>query len=200
MGMGITVLVVDWSHLSAIAADERMRQLEDAGYQVDDVEDIEEGWRWPSGDGDPWFGTYEFRSTLGSFKPHFWAGEAWDDVRAFADPALKAALDRFLTPLFWDDATCDDDAEAQDEARDGMDPLRRHLLVTCTPEAVEDLVDAWNEAAPLLAQLREPYAGHAARPGRWIANFEEFSDLLHGWAEVAMEAERRGWGLVGLRA
>ncbi|MFF3323668.1 hypothetical protein [Streptomyces sp. NPDC002889] len=197
MGLDITVLVVDWAHLTAIPADDRVDRLEDAAY---DLDEIEHGWTWPSNDAKPWCGRYEFRDTLGSYKPHFWAGEAWDDVRAFADPALKAALDRFLTPLLWDDATGDDDdAEAQDEVRDGMDLLRRSVLVSCTPEAVEELVDAWNETAPLLAQLREPYAAHAACPGRWIANFEEFSDLLHGWAEVAMEAERRGWGLVGLR-
>ncbi|MCF3130024.1 hypothetical protein [Streptomyces olivochromogenes] len=41
-------------------------------------------------------------STTGSYKPHLWAGESCDDVREFADPALRAALDGFLVGLVWD--------------------------------------------------------------------------------------------------
>ncbi|WP_234326739.1 hypothetical protein [Streptomyces sp. NRRL S-337] len=50
-------------------------------------------------------------------------------------------------------------------------------------------------AALSVPQLLTPaYACHAACPGRWIADFEEFTELLSGWAEVAEEAQRRQWG------
>jgi hypothetical protein len=35
-------------------------------------------------------------------------------------------------------------------------------------------------------------------PRAWIDNFEEFADLLSDWREVVGEADRRGWGLIGL--
>ncbi|WP_328888855.1 hypothetical protein [Streptomyces sp. NBC_00316] len=39
---------------------------------------------------------------------------------------------------------------------------------------------------------------HAAEPGAWIGRFDEFTDLLADWGRVLTEADRRGWGVVGL--
>jgi hypothetical protein len=63
---------------------------------------------------------------------------------------------------------------------------------------VSALAGHWALAEPLLESLREPYGVHAARPGRWIEDFDEFSVLLREWGVVVTEAGRRGWGLVGL--
>ncbi|MEU6001121.1 hypothetical protein ABZ837_25235 [Streptomyces sp. NPDC047197] len=41
-------------------------------------------------------------NTLGSYKPHFWAGERWEHVRDFAGSGLRTALDRFADALFWE--------------------------------------------------------------------------------------------------
>ncbi|MCX5084810.1 hypothetical protein ACFC18_11170 [Streptomyces sp. NPDC056121] len=213
MGLDITVLVVDWDHLARTPAAERLGMLEDAAYPDDDCDDrdsggggteapVEHGWvRRPD---TPWCALYEFFRTLGSFKPHFWAGQAWEDVRDFAEPDLRAALDAFLAGLFWlgpDDAAADTSAE--DEPAAGLfpcepDPWRPRLLVVRTPEQVTDLARAWAVVAPLLEDLRAPYAVHAERPGRWIANFEEFAMLVRDWGEVVTAASRSGRGLIGL--
>ncbi|MFE4251400.1 hypothetical protein ACFRU3_18235 [Streptomyces sp. NPDC056910] len=210
MGLDITVLVVDWDHLGRTPAAERLGMLEDAAYPDDDCDDgvggadagVEHGWvRRPE---TPWCALYEFFRTLGSFKPHFWAGQAWEDVRDFAEPDLRAALDVFLAGLFWqglDDA--DTDTSAEDEPVVGLfpaerDPWHPRLLVVRTPEQVPDLARAWAVAAPLLEDLRAPYAVHAERPGRWTANFEEFAILVRDWGEVVTEASRSGRGLIGL--
>ncbi|UDM03901.1 hypothetical protein [Streptomyces longhuiensis] len=213
MGLDITVLVVDWDHLARTPAAERLGMLEDAAYPDDDCDDrdsggggteapVEHGWvRRPD---TPWCALYEFFRTLGSFKPHFWAGQAWEDVRDFAEPDLRAALDAFLAGLFWlgpDDAAADTSAE--DEPAAGLfpcepDPWRPRLLIVRTPEQVTDLARAWAVVAPLLEDLRAPYAVHAERPGRWIANFEEFAMLVRDWGEVVTAASRSGRGLIGL--
>ncbi|MFJ9418618.1 hypothetical protein ACIRPT_31345 [Streptomyces sp. NPDC101227] len=57
----------------------------------------------------------------------------------------------------------------------------------------------WRQAAPRLESLREPFTRHAAEPGGWTTTFALFADLLTDWGEVVTEAERRGWGIVGLR-
>jgi hypothetical protein len=195
MGLDITVLMVDWKRLGECPIGERIELLWDAAFpgDIEEYPEVEKGWVWPSGTGEPWFAMYEFPHTLGSYKPHHWAGSAWDDVRDFAEPPLRAALDVFVTGLLWDGSYVDD----------GMFPSpgdrwRPHLLVCRPPETVPPLLESWSQAAPLLDGIREPYAQHAACPGRWIANFEEFSELLHGWGEVVGEVTRRGWGLVGL--
>ncbi|WP_316754631.1 hypothetical protein [Streptomyces herbicida] len=56
----------------------------------------------------PWSARYEFHSTTGSYKPHFWAGESWDDVREFAGPVLRRTLDAFLGHLVWDGGGVDE--------------------------------------------------------------------------------------------
>ncbi|GHI04156.1 hypothetical protein AQI88_07295 [Streptomyces cellostaticus] len=57
----------------------------------------------------------------------------------------------------------------------------------------------WRQAAPQLDVPREPFTQHAAEPDGWITTFESFANLLTDWGEAVTEAERRGWGIVGLR-
>lgn len=194
MGLDITVLAVDWERLAATPFDERLGLLEDASLPEEELDRDAEPrccWVFPAAANVPWCGRYEFHSTTGSYKPHFWAGQAWEDVRDHADPVLREHLDGFLGPLL------------QDEDATGLfpadpDPWRPKLLLVCPPPAVSALARCWARAEPLLESLREPYAVHAACPGRWIEDFDEFSVLLREWAVVVGEAERRGWGLLGL--
>lgn len=51
--------------------------------------------------GNAWYGRYAFRNTLGSYKPHIWAGHRWDHMRDFVEPKLRDSLDRFSDALFW---------------------------------------------------------------------------------------------------
>ncbi|WP_405690694.1 hypothetical protein [Streptomyces sp. NBC_00057] len=44
-----------------------------------------------------------------------------------------------------------------------------------------------------------PFAERAAVPQGWICDFESFAEFLMGWGEVVVEADHRGWGVVGLR-
>ncbi|GCD38818.1 hypothetical protein OEIGOIKO_06637 [Streptomyces chrestomyceticus JCM 4735] len=39
----------------------------------------------------------------------------------------------------------------------------------------------------------------SVEPDGWITTFESFAGFLTDWGEVVTEAERRGWGVVGLR-
>ncbi|MFC7648983.1 hypothetical protein ACFQX6_57555 [Streptosporangium lutulentum] len=111
MGLDITVLVVDWARITEAPPGWRLELLVDAAYPEDDsdLEDPERGWVWPSA-GVPWFARYEFYRTLGSFKAHFWASQAWEKVRGSADPDLRATLDGFLSGLFWYGPDPDNDA------------------------------------------------------------------------------------------
>jgi hypothetical protein len=194
MGLDITVLAVDWERLAATPFDERLGLLEDASLPEDELDwDAEppRGWVFPAASNVPWCGRYEFHSTTGSYKPHFWAGQAWEDVRDHAVPVLREHLNGFLSPLLWD------------EEETGLfpadpDPWRPKLLLACPPSTVSALARHWACAEPLLESLREPYGVYAACPGRWIEDFDEFSVLLREWAVVVGEAGRRGWGLVGL--
>lgn len=54
--------------------------VETAAFGSGDVREVRrpEGWSWPEAHGSPWYARYEFRNTLTSYKPHFWAGERWD--------------------------------------------------------------------------------------------------------------------------
>ncbi|MEU2391113.1 hypothetical protein [Streptomyces sp. NPDC007369] len=203
MGMDITVLAVDWAHLVRIPPDERLTVLQQSAYPDDDDDDdtgVDAGWVWPAEEDRSWLGRYEFAGTLGSYKPHFWAGQAWEDVRAAADPALRAAGDAFLSALIWPGPDPGADAEHVDPGLfPSLAPLwRSGPLIARGPDVVARLGRCWAEIAASLPDLREPYARNAASPGRWIADFEEFTRLLSGWGEVVREAERRWWGLVGL--
>ncbi|MFF4949971.1 hypothetical protein [Streptomyces chattanoogensis] len=203
MGLAIEVMAVDWHRLEAIPAGERVDRLYE---ETCEVEGVEEGWSWPPSDGHPWWGIYEFRNTLGSYKPHFWAGEAWDDAREHAEPELRDALDGFLAGLgiwLWgpeEDDDEDDEGEGSPDADADADAWRSGLLLCRPPADISALAALWSRAEPLLDGLREPFDAHAARgPGRWIPDHAAFASLLRGWGEVIGEADRRGWGVVGLK-
>ncbi|MEV7416047.1 hypothetical protein [Streptomyces sp. NPDC089919] len=204
MGVDITVLVVDWGRLAEVPAEERLRVVQEAAYGDDDADaegDVLAGWVWPAVAERSWLGRYEFQGTLGSYKPHFWAAEAWEKVRSAAGDEVRAALDEFLEGLIWWGPRPDVDAEQVDP---GVFPSLEGLwrsgpVIVRGPETVARLRQRWCEAAPGLEGLRIPYAELAGRePGQWIAGFEEFAELVRGWAEVIGEAERRGWGVIGL--
>lgn len=211
MGLDITVLVVDWDHLGRTPAAERLGMLEDAAYPDDDLDNrddgdadapVEHGWvRRPA---TPWCALYEFFRTLGSFKPHFWAKPGVGGrprlrrtrpaggARRVPGRAVLAGPRRRRHGR-----------ERGGGATVGLfpaepDPWHPRLLVVRAPEQVPDLARAWALAAPLLESLRAPYAVHADRPGRWIADFEEFAMLVRDWGEVVTEASRSGRGLIGL--
>ncbi|MET9381727.1 hypothetical protein ABZY09_11700 [Streptomyces sp. NPDC002928] len=199
MGLDITVLAVDWEELARTPVGDRQEALwEAAAPDTDWDAQPEVGWVFPASPEVPWCGRYEFHSTTGSYKPHFWAAQAWDDVRAFAGPALRAALDGFLRDLVWEGEGVDDLPLCPEEGFFPGDAEPWRLLVACPPPTVSALAAHWARAEPLLEGLREAYGAHAASPGRWIADFDEFAVLLREWAVVVGEAEERGWGLLGL--
>ncbi|MFK0013305.1 hypothetical protein [Streptomyces sp. NPDC091027] len=205
MGVDITVLVVDWAHVTDLAAENRLRVVQESAYADDDPDgdgDVVDGWVWPAaGSGRDWLGRYEFPGTLGSYKPHFWAAQCWENVRGAAGDGLRPALDEFLEGLIWWGPRPDVDAEHVDP---GVFPSLEGLwrsgpLIVRGPATVERLRHRWHEAAPELEGLRVPYEELSGRePGQWVAGFAEFAELLTGWAEVVGEAERRGWGVIGL--
>ncbi|MFF3332426.1 hypothetical protein ACFYWX_23165 [Streptomyces sp. NPDC002888] len=199
MGLDISVLALDWERLQATPVRERLGLLEDAVFpdvDLDREREPERGWVWPAAPGMPWCARYEFHSTTGSYKPHFWAGQAWEDVRDFAAPELREDLDVFLRGLFWHDDPVDPPLGGLLPPDHG--PWRTGLLVACPPGTVSALAGHWTRAEPLLDGLRPAYDAHAARPGRWIEDFDEFAVLLREWAVAVAETERRGWGLLGL--
>ncbi|MER5784410.1 hypothetical protein ABT104_22225 [Streptomyces mobaraensis] len=210
MGLDISVLVVDWERVGGFAAGERWGRLEDAAYP-DGCEDVfrdglPDGWvRFPDEVAE-WSLRYEFRSTSGSFKAHFWAGKRWEDVREQAVPELRAALDAFLSGLFWDPygvvvppaGTGPGAPEIREFVPHEGGARNPYFLVACPPRAVPVLAAAWSVAEPLLDGLKGPHTAHADAPGRWIADHDEFAVLLREWAEVVREAHARGWGIVGL--
>ncbi|GAP51116.1 hypothetical protein [Streptomyces azureus] len=201
MGLDITVLAVDWKRLERTPFEERYALLEDAALPGDELDwdaEPERGWVWPAASSVPWCGRYEFHSTTGSYKPHFWAGQAWEDVREHAGPEQRAHLDAFLQGLIWDNGTGTEDDTVCGLFAADPDPWHRRLLLACPPATVSALAGHWARAEPLLESLREPYGVHAACPGRWIEDFDEFSVLLREWGVVVTEAGRRGWGLIGL--
>ena len=198
MGLDITVLAVDWERLEGTPVEDRYDLLTYVAYSDDESSwdaEPQRGWVWPAAPDVPWCGRYEFHSTTGSYKPHFWAGQAWDDLREHVPPEAREHLDAFLVDLIWD---AEDDAESDDSAITGLFPEDRRPLLTCPSATVHTLTGHWGRAEPLLEDLREPYGVHAACPGRWIEDFDEFSVLLREWGTVVTETERRGWGLVGL--
>ncbi|PHQ51984.1 hypothetical protein BLA24_10430 [Streptomyces cinnamoneus] len=196
MGADITALIVDWADLENIPVLEREGALIEAADPDVDDGGTEEGWAWlpPAPEGFPaWCARYEFASTRGSFKPHFWAGERWETVREHVAADLRSALDTFLGGLFWNLPGSEDDLQEED-----AEHWYGAMWVYCSPPDVLGLAQAWAEAGPRLEALRGPFDLHAAEPGTRVGRFEGFAMLLRGWAEVVDEAHRRGWGLVGL--
>ncbi|MEU9670917.1 hypothetical protein AB0E25_36225 [Streptomyces bobili] len=199
MGLDITVLALDWTELERTPRAERQDLLYEAACPEDLPWDAasEAGWTIPASPRVPWSGRYEFRDTLGSYKPHFWAAERWDCVREFAGPAARRALDGFLGHLIWAGEGDEDDPDTGLFPSDPQ-PWRPKLLLALPPATVPALAAHWARAEPLLGGLRETYDARAARPGGWIAGFDEFVALLRQWADVVAETSRRGWGLLAL--
>ncbi|MFH8595330.1 hypothetical protein [Streptomyces rimosus] len=199
MGLDITVIATNWARMQQHPAGQRLRAVAEAACWDDWESGDDEGWIWPPEAGAAWCVRFEFRMTMGSYKPHFWAGEAWDLARLHAAPGLREPLDSFLSGLIWlPSADPEDDHTVLDRESFAQETYAERLLVARPPETVPDLARAWSAVRPLLGTLREPFGEHAACPGRWMADFEEFSELLHGWGEVVGEAGRRGWGVLGL--
>ncbi|MGW7080114.1 hypothetical protein [Streptomyces sp. NPDC054866] len=198
MGIGIEVLIVDWDRVEAAPASGRRELLDEAAFG-DEGDLDEEGWIWPAAADADWYGRYAFRRTLGSYKPHFWAGERWEHLRDFAEPDLRTALDRFASALFWEglEYMAGDAAAGSLPERDS--PWDVPLLMWRPPQDIAAIRSFWEQAAPSLDTLREPFAQHAAAPTGWIGDFDSFAEFLRGWSEVVVEADRRAWGIVGLR-
>ncbi|MFI1259145.1 hypothetical protein ACH4U6_36165 [Streptomyces netropsis] len=170
---------------------------DETGLWDDDAPVVEGAWVWPGGSSSAFFAVYEFRGTLGSFKPHFWAGERWESVRDHADPLLRARLDTLLLGLVW--GGLDGEAEHVDQGFFCDDlAVTRGVLLARSPAGVRELAATSEEVRPWLDGLRGAFDEHAALPGGWVRDFDEFTELLEGWGRVLSEAARKGWGIVGL--
>ncbi|MEV0375545.1 hypothetical protein AB0I10_38335 [Streptomyces sp. NPDC050636] len=198
MGVGVEVLIVDWPRVEAAAPDDRVDLLIDAAFGEAYSDDLyEHGWSWSTQPGEDWYGRYAFQNTFGSYKPHFWAGHRWDHMREFVEPKLREVLDPFNDALFWhalEDTTGIGSGLPERPCTWGPD-----LLMSCPPDHIPLIAGWWRQAEPQLELLREPFAHSDAGHGGWITTFESFADLLTDWGEVVTEAERRGWGSLGLR-
>lgn len=205
MGLDITTLIADWSWLAEAPPRERLPRLRDAWYDDetglwdDGSSQADGGWEWPSGPHSAHFGVYEFPGALGSFKPHFWAGDRWEKVRDHVDPAVRAEVDALLGGLIWDGPDFDDDEEGAGYAFFSGDPaFAPGLLVAKDPDGVRELLATWERVRPRLDELRAPFDEYAALPEGWIRDFDAFVCLLTYWGEVLAEAARKGWGIVGV--
>ncbi|MFI2239655.1 hypothetical protein [Streptomyces chrestomyceticus] len=198
MGVGAVVLIVDWPSVEAVAAEDREELLIDAAFDATYGDDPdEEGWSWPAQPGADWYGRYSLRNTLDSYKPHFWAGHRWDHMRDFVEPKLREMLDRFNDVLFW--RGLEETTGAGSGLPERPCTWEADLLLWCPPDHVPLIAGWWRQVEPRLESLREPFDQHAAEPDGWITTFESFAGFLTDWGEVVTEAERRGWGIVGLR-
>ncbi|MFE9661314.1 hypothetical protein [Streptomyces sp. NPDC005955] len=221
MGLDLTVVVVDWRRLADAPPGRRLALLEsaldedadrcrcgahcadgrcDGGtgcWDCPDCADPDAGWIPPRAPGHPWYLAYEFTLTCGSFKPHFWAGERWEELRVTpAAHRVRGALDSFLAGLLWVPPGEEDAPEPLLAAT--PDRPGAPLLVSAAPGAAALRAAAWRRAAPHLADLRAPFDARPARPNGWVETYEEFARLVREWGEVTAAAEQRGWGVVGL--
>ncbi|ANB04447.1 hypothetical protein SAM40697_0485 [Streptomyces ambofaciens] len=203
MGLDITVMIADWSWLGGVPPRERLSRLREAWYADEtglwdhDAQVPEGDWAWPRGRHSATFAVYEFRGTLGSFKPHFWAGERWESVRDHADPLVRTPLDILLLGLVREGL--DDTSEHAAPGFFGADPTAaRGVLLAHPPDGVRELAARWDRARHRLGGLRGAFDEHAAAPGGWVGDFDEFAGLLTDWGHVLSEGARRGWGIVGL--
>ena len=206
MGLDLTLFMADWKHLSAMPVEKRVEALTDASFRPPELDGGSSsggrrgGWVLLPDRESAWCAEYDFFTTTGSFRPHARGGDAWDDMRSLVDASVRDAIDTLLAGLIWDADPADDPALS---GGGGFFPAatdRRHprVLLACPPEALPGKARAWTQVASRLEELREPFAaeceGWAGRPD----NFEDFTALLREWGDVTTEAERRGWGLVGL--
>lgn len=107
-------------------------------------------------------------------------------------------MDRYADALFWEglEYMSGDTTGALPEREA---PWGANLLMCRPPRDIAEIRAFWAQAAPDLETLREPFAQHAVVPNGWVGDFDSFAEFLKGWAEVVTEADRRGWGIVGLR-
>ncbi|MFD9072538.1 hypothetical protein [Streptomyces lasiicapitis] len=200
-------MTVEWAHLMRLPPQERIEVLQESAYCDQDPHDTaggatRRGWIWPAEPDRRWLGRYEFDDALGSYTPHFRAANTWDAVREAVSPAARSALDDFLSGLIWWGPDPEVDARHIDEGVfPSFDALwRSGPVIARKPDTVADLLGIWQQAQPLLIQLREPFQNHLppAESGDGAAGFEGFARLLAQWADVLGEAHRRGWGVIGL--
>ncbi|MFF9819525.1 hypothetical protein [Streptomyces sp. NPDC014006] len=199
MGLDITVLIANRSWLEQVPPQKRVERLRDAWYDDetglwDETPRPEDGWAWPQGPDGAFFAAYEFRHTLGSFKPHFWAGHRWERVRDHVDLPLRTELDTFLLGLIWDGL----DGEPEHLGADFFGEASYGVLLALSPENVRELAATWDRVLPHLHRLQGPFAEHAAVSDGWISDFDAFADLLTQWGDVLTEAARRAWCVVGV--
>ncbi|MFG2566185.1 hypothetical protein ACGFR6_12165 [Streptomyces sp. NPDC048567] len=199
MGVDLTTLIADWSWLAEVPPPERLERLRNAWYDDEtglwdyDRDGTDDGWEWPRGPHSALFGVYEFPGTLGSYKPHFWAGEAWEKARDHVDPAVRAELDALLGGLIWDGPDFDDEELGEGHA---FFTGGYGLLVAQPPQGVRDLLATWERVRPRLDELRAPYEERSE--ASQYRSFDAFVRLLTNWGEVLAEAARRGWGIAGV--
>ncbi|OIK01074.1 hypothetical protein BIV25_05945 [Streptomyces sp. MUSC 14] len=198
MGVAIELLIVDWPRVEAAAPSDREELLSDAAFGEAYSDDLfEHGWSCSAQPGEGWFARYAFRNTHGSYKPHVWAGFRWEYMREFVEPKVREVLDGFSDALFWHGS--EDTAGVVSELPERPYAWEADLLLWCPPDHVPLIAGWWRQVETQLEVLREPFVQHAAEPGGRIGTFESFADLLSDWGEVVTEADRRGWGIVGLR-
>ncbi|MFJ5546263.1 hypothetical protein [Streptomyces sp. NPDC093225] len=198
MGVGIEVLIVDWARVEGMEPDGRQDLLIDAAFGEAYGDDLHEhGWSCSAQPGEDWFRRYAFQNTLGSYKAHFWAAHRWDHMRELVEAQLRDVLDPFNDALFWhglEDTTGAGSGLPEEPSTWDVD-----LLLSRPPEHVPVICGWWRQAAPRLELLRAPFTQADPDHGGWITTFEAFARFLADWGEVVTEAERRGWGVLGLR-
>lgn len=169
----------------------------ETGLWEDEKPQPEGDFTWSQGPGGTFFALYESRGTLGSFKPHFWAGQRGESLRDHTDPQVCAGPEGLLLGLIWDGT----DGEAPHTGPGFFcdDPKVSYgVPLARSPENVRELAATWERAEPSLGGPRPVFAEHAAVPGGWVGEFGEFTALLEDWGRVLAEAARRGWGVVAL--
>ncbi|MGW6058996.1 hypothetical protein [Streptomyces sp. NPDC055189] len=199
--MCMELLIVDCAYIEAVPAGSRADLVETAAFGSDDVRQARqpEGWAWPDAEDRPWYARYEFRNTLTSYKPHFWAGERWDKMRRFVQPGLRTAFDEFSAPLFWGEYNW----QFADPPFTPAVPGRENhwcpeTMLWLLPEDVTALHYFWTRLEPDLPLLRAPFEQHLAGTTGRVSTFSSFAALVTGWGEVVAEAAGRGWGIIGL--
>ncbi|MGW7276200.1 hypothetical protein ACWGH5_37560 [Streptomyces sp. NPDC054864] len=202
MGLCIELLIVDCAYVEAASAELRADLVRTAAFGSDDVWEADQlaGWTWPDAQDDRWYARYEFRNTLTSYKPHFWAGERWDKIRRFVRPGLRVALDEFSAPLFWGEYNWDFAEPPFTPAVPGREILWcPEAMLWLLPEDVAALRRFWIQVEPGVPCLQDPFEKHVAEPMGWINDFSSFAALITEWGGVVTEAAARGWGIIGLK-
>ena len=205
MGVCMEVLIVDWAHLESVPAKQREDLVEEAAFGPDDAYDynLPPGWTWPDPTQARWWARYEFLDTMTSYKAHFWAGERWDELRAFVDAPQRDALDQFSAPLFWYGSTY---ASQISDFSPTIEPdtcdwaSRLDVMLWLLPQEAAALHRFWEQVEPHLGSLREPFERHLTEPIGWIQDFPSFSRLVTEWGDVVSQAARRDWAVIGLRS